>query len=65
MIYQYHVEWVNALPQTPFGCFLKADSRKEADKLLEEELKQKKEKYFNYKILSTTIQNKENERNEN
>ena len=65
MIYQYNIEWVNELPKTPFGCFLKADSRKEADKLLQEELKLKKEKYFNYKILSTTIQNKENERNEN
>lgn len=65
MIYQYNVEWVNELPQTSFDCFLEADSRKEADKLLQEELKQKKEKHFNYKILSTTIQNKENERNEN
>ena len=63
MIYQYNVEWVNELPKTPFDCFLKADSRKEADRLLQEELKLKKEKYLNYKILSTTIENKENEKN--
>lgn len=65
MIYQYEVEWINELPKTELVCFLEADSRKEADKLLQEELKQKKENFFNYKILSTTIENKENERNEN
>jgi hypothetical protein len=58
MIYQYYIEWVNELPQTPFSYVFQADSKEEADKLLQEKLQIDKDKHFNHKILSTIMENK-------
>ena len=64
MIYKYEIEWINVCPEPRFEIITEADSRQEADKYTENNLLRMKEHYFNYKILSTTIYNTEDEINE-